>query len=445
MSGYSLAELATMHLSDIEVIEDNEQIKTHIAKVIEQGYDRFETCHRHKDGHIIDVEIAAAYLSEFNQFCVFCRDISQRKQAEGKLNAIFNASVESIIAFSLYNIIISANPATETIFGYKPEELIGRNINSIITCLPKCRNGCTLPGTRKHSNQIIESRGIHKNGSKIPLELTRTEYTVNNACYFVVIIRDISKRKQRELEDRAHLDELAHITRLGLMGEMASGIAHEVNQPLSAISSYTQAGINIINSENCNFAELSEILFKTQQQALRAGQIIHRMREFIKSNPKQRSTVEINSLIIEAATLCNDDIKQNNINLVFGLKNNLPSTNADHIQIEQVIINLIRNSIEVLQTLPVDQSRELSIQSKLTDDYQIEVRVKDNGPGMSEAQQLKILTPFYTTKNTGMGMGLAICRSLIEAHRGTLRFTSKPGKGTTFYFTLPTKNKNYGG
>lgn len=444
MSGYSVNELTTMNLSQLEASETSEQIQAHIAKVIELGYDRFETCLRHKDGRIIDVEISAGFLPESQQFCVFSRDISQRKQTEAMLNAVFNVSVEGIISFDLYDRIVSANPAVEIILGYTPEELIGRNISSIILALPKCWNSCRSPGAIKHSNQIIESEGIHKNGSRLPLELTRTEYTINKVCYFVVIIRDISIRKQREQEDKAHLDELAHITRLGLMGEMASGIAHEVNQPMAAISTYAQAGINLLNSEKCDLAELSEILFKTQQQALRAGQIIHRMREFIKASPQQFSTVEINALIVEAASLCSDDLKQQNINIMFGFENDLPPLSADHIQIEQVIINLIRNSIEVLQTLPKDQPRQISIQTQLTDDRHIQVRIKDNGPGMDLDQQRRILTPFYTTKQSGMGMGLAICRSLIEAHHGTLRFTSKPEKGTTFYFTLPVRAKSNG-
>jgi C4-dicarboxylate-specific signal transduction histidine kinase len=221
------------------------------------------------------------------------------------------------------------------------------------------------------------------------------------------------------------------------MGEMASGIAHEVNQPLTAICSYTQAAINLMKAEDYNPANLTEILYKTKQQSLRAGQIIHRMREFIKSNPKQRSTVEINTLVREASNLCEDEIKQNNVKLAFGLEENIPPVNADHIQIEQVLINLIRNSIEVLQHLPKNQPRQLSIQTQLIDNSIIQVRVKDNGPGIDEEQKLKVLTPFYTTKNTGMGMGLSICRSLIEAHDGVLFFNSEVGKGSTFYFELP--------
>jgi signal transduction histidine kinase len=221
------------------------------------------------------------------------------------------------------------------------------------------------------------------------------------------------------------------------MGEMASGIAHEVNQPLSAISSYTQVSLNLINIENPDLVKLTEILHKTQQQALRAGQIIHHMRRLLQSHSKQRSHADINSLIHAATSLCIPGIKQNNITLAFELENNLPPIHVDQVQIEQVLINLIRNSTDALQSLPVKQQNQLVIRSRLTLDNCIQVEVNDNGPGIDEDQQQKILTPFYTTKSDGMGMGLSISRSLIEAHAGTLDFNSHPEKGTTFYFTLP--------
>lgn len=445
MSGFTIDELSHMHISQLEMIEDAEKIKTHLAKLLTQGYDRFVTSHKHKDGHIIDVEIAAAYLPEFKQYCAFCRDISQRKKTEGILNAVFNASSEGILSYNLYGTIVSTNPAVETIFGYQQKELIGCSIGTLIPFLVQYRNECScVISQEKQETQTIEVEGRHKQGSTIPLELSKAVYKFNNACYFVIIVRNINRRKKREQEDKKHLDELAHITRLGLMGEMASGIAHEVNQPLTAICSYAQAAINLFNAGDYNPANIAEILHKTQQQSLRAGQIIHRMREFIKSSPKQRSTIEINTLVREACNMCEDEIKQNNVKLAFGLEDNLPTVNADHIQIEQVLINLIRNSIEVLQYLPKNQPRLLSIQTQIIDNNAIQVRVKDNGPGIDEEQKLKVLTPFYTTKNTGMGMGLSICRSLIEAHDGVLFFNSEVGKGTTFYFELPLNCENNG-
>ncbi|UOA09440.1 PAS domain S-box protein [Methylobacter sp. S3L5C] len=252
---------------------------------------------------------------------------------------------------------------------------------------------------------------------------------------------DISKRKFQEQKDQEHLNQLAHVTRLGLLGEMASGIAHEVNQPLTAIASYTQVSLNLMKAEYPDLVKLAEVIYKTQQQALRAGQIIRRMREFVKSNTKQSSLVDLNELIQDAASLCLPELRLNNIVLTYQLQNSLPFINADKIQIEQVIINLIRNSADALDGCPENQQKKITIDSLLKLNDGIEVRIKDNGPGIPEDQQQKILMPFYTTKVEGMGMGLSICNSIIEAHEGYLKFNSKVGKGTTFYFTLPIKTE----
>ena len=377
---------------------------------------------------------AATIHHDFSgEHLVILYDITQRKQIEDKLNAIFNASVEGIITYDRSDIIVSANAAVEIIFGYKPEELIGRNICTLMPLSPSYN----LPQTIECVGQIRETEGIHKNGSVVPLDLSIAEFTIDNEHYFTNIVRDVSLRKHREQQDKERLDELAHVTRLGLMGEMASGIAHEVNQPLAAISSYTQVSINLINTEYPDLVKLAEILYKTQQQALRAGRIIHRMREFIKSHAKHRSTANVNDLIHDAVSLCIAELKQNSVKLTFELENNLPSVYVDQIQIEQVIINLIRNSVDALRNLPPKQQRQLTIHSQLTLNNAIQISVKDNGPGLDETQQQQILTPFYTTKTDGMGMGLSISRSLIEAHEGTLCFNSQSKKGTSFYFTLP--------
>jgi signal transduction histidine kinase len=178
-------------------------------------------------------------------------------------------------------------------------------------------------------------------------------------------------------------------------------------------------------------------LNKIQQQALRAGQIIHRMRDFVQAGPRHISTVDINSLINETVMLCSSEIKQNNITLECDFSNQLPSVFIDRIQIQQVLINLILNAIDAMQNNTGNMHRKLSIHTYLTTGNQIQVRVKDTGLGMNEEQRLEIFTPFYTTKAVGMGMGLAISRTLIEAHQGVLRFNSKVGKGSTFYFSLP--------
>ncbi|MFA6051479.1 MAG: PAS domain S-box protein [Methylobacter sp.] len=370
----------------------------------------------------------------------------QLREREAKLNSIFNASIEGIITIDTAGNIISVNAAVETIFGYRVEDLIGSSINKLMPLPLRNKTRRNLKDylqayMPKNIGQINEVEGIRKDGSSVPLDLSIAKFSIDKTTYFTGIVRDVSLRKHQEQLDKEHLDELAHVTRLGLMGEMASGIAHEVNQPLTAIANYTQACLNFIRGENPDLEQLDEILFKTHQQTLRAGQIIHRLRDFVKSKKIHRTTADINTLIHDAISLCNAEFRPNNIRLRLELAKNLPAVYVDNVQIEQVIINLIKNSIDALKNLPQKTQRHLAIQTQLNDDNDIEIRVKDNGPGIDEAQQQKILTPFYTTKSDGMGMGLVISRSLVEAHDGVLYFNSKPENGTTFYFTLPTGRK----
>jgi diguanylate cyclase (GGDEF)-like protein/PAS domain S-box-containing protein len=255
-------------------------------------------------------------------------------------------------------------------------------------------------------------------------------------------ITDITERKHREQQDKEHLDQLAHMSRLGLMSDMASGIVHEVNQPLTVIISYAQASLNLIKTGIPDRVKLAEILYKIQQQALRTGQIIQRMREFTQSHARLRLNTDVNTLIQDASVLCAARLKQNNIKLILQLENNLPPIDVDPIQIEQVVINIVQNSADALQNLSEEKQRQITIHSQISVNNELQIRIKDNGPGLNEDQKQKIMTPFYTTKIDGMGIGLSISRSIIEVHKGTLHFNSQAGKGTTFYITLPLREKS---
>jgi PAS domain S-box-containing protein len=273
--------------------------------------------------------------------------------------------------------------------------------------------------------RVIRSKGgLQYDQNKNPVSMMGTIY-------------DITDRVGLELRAKIHLNELAHVTRLGLMGEMASGIAHEVNQPLAAIATYAQVNLNLIKKKKPDLVKLADVSNKIQEQALRAGQIIHRMKRFCLSKTQQRASSDINELISESVSLCADSLRQNNVKLMFKLESNLPLIFVDSIQIEQVIINLIRNAIDAILGTPDEKQGQISIQARFYPSNKVEVRIKDNGPGIQEDQKAKIFMPFHTTKKEGMGMGLSISRSLVEAHNGKLYFNSQFGKGTTFYFTLP--------
>ena len=369
-------------------------------------------------------------------------------EREAMLDAIFNAATEGIITICLSGDIFYSNNAIEKIFYYNQKQLNKINIKNLIT---KDQQQDFIDYIKtaesRHFNcddNTIELQGIRQDGSLVPLDISIAKFYLDGECYLSAIVKDISSRKLREKRDQEHLDELAHVTRLGLMGEMASGIAHEVNQPLSAIVNYTQACLNLLEQTDFDRALLEEVLVKTNQQALRAGQIIHRMREFVKSKKQQISKVAINDLIDDAIALCDTYFKQDSIQLKMLLSEDIPEIEIDKVQIEQVILNLIRNSIDALIGLPISYPRQISIETTLNSYQDLEVRIKDNGPGIDTEQQKNILTPFYTTKPDGMGMGLSICRSIVEAHDGNLRFNSQPDKGTTFYFTLPIRKRNNG-
>ena len=376
-------------------------------------------------------------------------NVSKRQllERETKLNSIFNASIEGIVTIDTSGLILSTNTAVETIFGYREEELMGCSVNKLMPLSLNKKQGHDFKSyvQTKSPNvmgKIREVEGLRKDGSVVPLDISLVEISIEGANYFTAIVRDVSLRKLQEQQEKAHLEELAHVTRLCLIGEMGSGIAHEVNQPLAAIANYTQACLRFIGVENPDLDKLGDILFKIHQQALKAGQIIHRMKDFVSARKMHRIPTDINALVEDAVSLCATDFKQNNINLKLVLATNLPEVTIDVVQIEQVLLNLIRNSIDALKDMPQNQQRQILIQSRLKNPFQIEMSVNDTGSGIGEAIKEKILTPFFTTKPTGTGMSLSISRSIIEAHEGTLSFTSTPEEGTRFYFTLPVKRRN---
>ncbi|WP_262965706.1 ATP-binding protein [Methylobacter psychrophilus] len=363
-------------------------------------------------------------------------------EAEKNIALLRNASDGIHILDSDGN-IIDAGDSFSAMLGYRHDEIIGMNVTqwdvsfTEAECLSIVRDQLT-----KQANRLIETSHRRKDGAIIDVEINISSLELGGKKVLFCSSRDITERKRADDKERLHLEKLAHVTRLGLMGEMASGIAHEVNQPLCAITTYTQVIINLLNIENPDLIKIKEILSKTQQQALRAGQIIHRMKEFGKSHSNHHLNTDINRLIYDASDFCITELKYNNVKLNFELINDLCPVFVDHIQIEQVIINLIKNSVEALQDLPQNIQRQITIRSHFAANNDIQVSVKDNGLGIDEIQRYKILTPFYTTKINGTGMGLSISRSLIESYGGTLYFNSELGKGSTFYFTLPIETAN---
>ena len=253
---------------------------------------------------------------------------------------------------------------------------------------------------------------------------------------FYQIRRKEKSRIQAEEQALQHQNVLAHVDRLNILGEMASGIAHELNQPLTAISTYCQSGLRIVESLQDRPERLVHAMESASRQAKRAGEIIHRMREFAGKGKSQPVRMDINRVITEATEFIRPELDRQDIRLQLDLADGLPIIMADSIQIEQVILNLMYNAIESMTAVPIGL-RRLTISSRLAEAQAIEVRVTDTGHGLDPDNRDSIFDTFFTTRVDGMGLGLAISRSIIEAHGGQLGVDANSGPGATFRFRLP--------
>ena len=254
-----------------------------------------------------------------------------------------------------------------------------------------------------------------------------------------VVERLTADERLREREEEFR-ERMTHFTRISTMGEMASSIAHEVNQPLTAVATYAQACRRMVQNGEVEAPEVLEVLERIGDEALRAGDIIHRLRGMIRRQESELIEVDINRLLEEIAPLASVDARLNEVELDFFLPATPPRVLADGVQIQQVVLNLIRNGIDAMEGIPPDQ-RKLEVRVQSPDERTVEVRVSDHGCGLPDEGEGTLFEPFFTTKESGLGLGLSISRSIISAHGGTLSFLRNSEGGTTFWFSLPTANE----
>ena len=253
-------------------------------------------------------------------------------------------------------------------------------------------------------------------------------------------IQDITERKQIEAKARQHLEEVAHYSRISTIGEMTSEIAHELNQPLTSIASYGDALSGMLQSDNWDMGDILDSLQDITQQALRAGEVIRRLRNFVRKNNTYKDRFNANAIIDGVLKLISVQARWHDIEIIAELSDSLPEIKVDKILFEQVLINLIHNAIEAMSCDEIVERRSI-IRSMLNDNGEVQIEICDTGPGIDDEQIAKIFEPFHTTKPSGMGMGLSICRSIIEDNDGKLRVDSQPGQGACFRLTIPVANE----
>jgi PAS domain S-box-containing protein len=247
---------------------------------------------------------------------------------------------------------------------------------------------------------------------------------------------DITERKQAELELREQRAELAHVARISTMGELAASLAHELNQPLTAILSNAQAALRFLSARPADIGEVREILQDIVKDNSRAGEVIRRMRSLVKKEQLDFAPVDMASLVREVVALVHSDAILLNVNLAVKTAHGLPTVQGDKVQLQQVVLNLLLNAFDAMKEYP-PKERQVKLSVELNDAGLIQTAVSDRGPGLSSDKLDKIFQPFYTTKGEGLGMGLSICRSIVEAHRGRLWAENNADHGATFSFTLP--------
>jgi two-component system sensor kinase FixL len=365
------------------------------------------------------------------------RDQSAGREAH--LKSILASIPDAMIVIDEGGAIRSFSSAAERMFGYKVEEVLGKNINMMMPS----------PYREDHDDYIArylrtgEKRiigigrvvvGERKNGSTFAMELAVGEMRSNNARFFTGFIRDLTERQRTEARLQELQSELVHISRLTAMGEMASALAHELNQPLSAIANYMRGSQRLLAARTDEESVMvRDAMDKAAEQSLRAGQIIRRLRDFVARGETEHRVESIKTLIEEASVLALVGVKDQGVRVAFRLDPSIDLVLADKVQIQQVMLNLIRNAVEAMEQ---SERRELVISTAPHERDMIAIGVSDTGSGIAADIAPQLFQPFVTTKRQGMGVGLSISRTIIEAHGGKIWTEPNPAGGTVFRFTL---------
>jgi two-component system, LuxR family, sensor kinase FixL len=279
--------------------------------------------------------------------------------------------------------------------------------------------------------------GQRKDGSTFPMELSVGEIRQHGHRLFTGFVRDLTERQRAERRLQELQEGLLHVSRLRSMGQMAAALAHELNQPLTATANYIRAALRMIDSPEPNLSRIRQAMNLAVQQTLRSGEIIHRLREFVSRGEVSRRPESVTKLIEEASALALVGAKEHGIKVLIRIDPDLPTAEVDRVQIQQVLLNLIRNALEAMEGRDV---RDLLVSSE-TQDGVVLVSVADTGSGIPPEIETKLFQPFVTTKADGMGIGLSVCRTIVEAHGGRIWVERSDGGGSIFRFTLPAETE----
>src|SRR6266481_6973382 len=370
-------------------------------------------------------------------------DITERKQAEEKFRVGVEASPSGIILVNDRGRIALVNSQTEKLFGYGREELVGKPVEILVperfaSQHPDHRAEFLAAPTARAMGAGRELFARRKDGSEFPVEIGLNPIQTPDGMLVLAAVVDISARKLAEAEALRHREELGHISRVAAMGELAASIAHELNEPLSGITSNASAGQRFIDRGDVDLRELRDLLGDVMADGRRAGDVIRSILNMVKKGVPARQRVNLNHVIINVTHMVNPNAMLQSCKLETLLEPDLPPIEADPIQLQQVLLNLVINAFDAMHDTPVSH-RKVVVATERNGDSTIRTSVRDYGVGISEEARERLFEQFFTTKAKGLGMGLAIVRSIVESHGGTIAAENADGGGARFYFTLPAK------
>jgi two-component system sensor kinase FixL len=373
-------------------------------------------------------------------------DITLRKQAEERFRLVVEAAPNAMVMINGEGKIELANAQTEAVFGYTRQELVGHPVEMLVperfrSQHPGYRGIYQANPTARAMGAGRELFGRRKDGSEVPVEIGLKPIYASEGLFVLASIIDISQRREAELELARQRNELAHFSRVTLLGQLCGSLVHELNQPLTAILSNAQAGLRYLAKDLADAEEFSDILCDIVAEDKLAAEVIRRLRVLLRKGEVQLEPLDINELVDTVLKLVRSDFLNQNVAVYTDLAPHLPLIYGDDVQLQQVLLNLAVNGCDAMAGVEAIE-RRLFLRTECLDSEEVKVSVRDQGCGIPPEKLDRIFEPFFTTKTQGMGMGLAICRTIISAHGGKLWATNNPECGATFQFTLTANSKD---
>jgi two-component system sensor kinase FixL len=461
--GYSPDALESLSFLDIAQ-EISEQTWHRLIRRMDSATSdstRFETRFRRRDGTTYHGQVQLDRVQDGDRvsFYAIVNDTAGSAAAGARssldaalLHSIIDTAPDAIVTIDELGRIQSFSPAAERMFGYRAGEVIGRNVNMLMPGPYHSEHDGYLARYLTTGEKRIIGIGRtviarHKSGSTFPMELAVGEVRTGTDHLFTGFIRDISDRVAADASAERLQRELHHVGRLTAMGEITSMIVHELNQPLTAIANFGEASKRLLEKGGDQAGRAGEFIEKSVRQAHRASEMIRRLRRFVTRGAGEMERMVVNDVVLDAARIALIGAADQGIQTKYDFAEDLPEITADRIQVQQVVVNLIRNGIDAMLDPESDRDGALLliIGTGRDQDGAVRISVADTGPGIAPGIAADLFTPFVTSKKGGMGIGLSVSKSIVEAHGGALWLEPAPGRGSRFVFTLAANNGVKGG